>query len=97
MAYAIKAAVGDAGAKAFSFRAQKTMYGGKEIAEGDTIYIFASENEGGHGLIAKGVVTAVDYSRVKKPEVSSPVYGGSVVAACRWPQSGGGAFAIPRA
>jgi len=27
-----------------------TMYGGKHIAEGDTIFIFASENEGGPGL-----------------------------------------------
>ena len=34
------------------------MYGGKQIAEGDTIYLFASENEGGQGLIARGVVTA---------------------------------------
>ena len=38
--------------------AQKTMYGGKHIAPGDTVYIFASENEGGPGLIARGVVTA---------------------------------------
>lgn len=34
------------------------MYGGKRIEEGDTIFIFASENEGGAGLIAKGIVTA---------------------------------------
>lgn len=33
------------------------MYGGKCIAAGDPIYIFASENEGGQGLIARGVVT----------------------------------------
>ena len=39
------------------FRAQKTMYAGKQIAMGDTIYIFASENEGGQGLIARGIVT----------------------------------------
>jgi hypothetical protein len=25
------------------------MYGGKHVAEGDTIFAFASENEGGHG------------------------------------------------
>jgi hypothetical protein len=36
------------------------MYGGKHIAEGDTIFIFASENEGGQGLIARGVVTSVE-------------------------------------
>src|SRR5262249_53389853 len=34
------------------------MYGGKRIAKDDTIFIFASENEGGRGLIARGVVTS---------------------------------------
>ena len=34
------------------------MYGGKGIAAGDVVYLFASENEGGAGLIARGVVTA---------------------------------------
>ena len=33
------------------------MYGGKLIAEGDAIYVFASENEGGRGLVARGIVT----------------------------------------
>jgi hypothetical protein len=33
------------------------MYGGRNIAAGDTIFIFASENEGGQGLVARGVVT----------------------------------------
>jgi hypothetical protein len=54
--YAIKAEVHDLAAKAFSFPRQKTMYGGKRIAPGDTIFVFASENEGGPGLIARGVV-----------------------------------------
>lgn len=58
MTYAIKAAVRDPRAKTFHFKRQKTMYGGKRIAEGDTIFIFSSENEGGPGLIARGVVTA---------------------------------------
>lgn len=58
MSFAIKTEVRDPGAKTFSFAAQKTMYGGKQIAAGDTIFIFASENEGGAGLIARGVVTA---------------------------------------
>lgn len=57
-AYAIKAAVADPRAAAFTFIAQKTMYGGKQIAVGDTIYIFASGNEGGPGLVARGLVTA---------------------------------------
>jgi hypothetical protein len=60
MISAIKAAVGNPRAETFAFRAQKTMYGGKRIAEGDTIFVFASENEGGGGLIASGVVTSVE-------------------------------------
>src|SRR4051794_30194240 len=58
MTFAIKVEVRDPGAKTFAFRAQKTMYGGKRIARGDTIFVFASENEGGPGLIASGVVTS---------------------------------------
>lgn len=58
MAYAIKAEISDPRAKTFSFTAQKTMYGGKLIAAGDEIFLFASENEGGAGLVARGVVTA---------------------------------------
>jgi hypothetical protein len=50
--------VSEARAKTFAFRAQKTMYGGKRIAKGDAIFIFASESEGGPGLIARGVVSA---------------------------------------
>ena len=60
MAYAIKAEVLDPRAKSFAFTAQKTMYGGKQIAEGDTVYVFASENEGGQGLIARGIVTSAE-------------------------------------
>src|SRR5246127_377814 len=56
--FAIKAEVNDLQAKTFAFNAQKTMYGGKRIAKGDAIFIFASENEGGPGLIASGVVTS---------------------------------------
>ena len=60
MTFAIKAEVCDARAKTFAFTAQNTMYGGKHIAEGDTVFVFASENEGGQGLIARGVVTAAE-------------------------------------
>ena len=56
--FAIKAEVTDPRAETFGFSAQKTMYGGKHIAKGDTIFVFASENEGGPGLIASGVVTS---------------------------------------
>ena len=58
MAFAIKAEVCDPRAKTFAFTAQKTMYGGKHIAAGDTVFVFASENEDGQGLIARGVVTS---------------------------------------
>ena len=50
MAYAIKAEIIDPRARRFTFTAHKTMYGGKLIAQGDTIFVFASENEGGQGL-----------------------------------------------
>lgn len=60
MAFAIKAEVSDLRAKTFAFNAQKTMYGGKHIAEGDVIFVFASENEGGQGLIARGIVTSAE-------------------------------------
>ena len=36
------------------------MYGGKRIAKGDLIFVFASENEGGPGLIARGVVSQAE-------------------------------------
>jgi hypothetical protein len=55
--FAIKAEVIDPRARTFAFTAHKTMYGGKRIAEGDTVFVFASENEGGQGLIARGAVT----------------------------------------
>ncbi len=57
MAFVIKAHVCDPDAETFAFAAQKTMYGGKHIAEGDTIFVFASENEGGSGLVAQGFVS----------------------------------------
>jgi hypothetical protein len=56
-AFAIKAEIADTRSKRFTFIAQKTMYGGKLIAKGDTVYVFASENQGGQGLIARGIVT----------------------------------------
>jgi hypothetical protein len=57
MAFAIKAEVVDPRARTFAFIAQKTMYGGKLIAEGDSVFVFASENQGGQGLIARGIVS----------------------------------------
>ena len=66
MAFAIKAEIPDPRAKAFSLVAQKTMYGGKHIAEGDTVFLFASENEGGQGLIARGVVSLAKATAKKR-------------------------------
>jgi len=60
MAFAIKAEIPDSSAETFRFEAQKTMYGGKGIAAGDEIFLFASENEGGQGLVARGIVTAAE-------------------------------------
>jgi hypothetical protein len=60
MEFAIKAEITNPSAKAFTFNRQKTMYAGKRIADGDTIFIFASENEGGQGLIATGIVTSAE-------------------------------------
>ena len=58
MAYAVKAEIREPPAETFVFAAQKTMYGGKGIAEGDVVFLFASENDGGQGLVARGVVTS---------------------------------------
>ncbi len=69
MAFAIKAEISDPVAETFSFPEQKTMYGGKHIAEGDTIFVFASETQGGQGLIARGVVTSAE-AIAKKPGIA---------------------------
>ena len=69
MAFAIKAEVSDPRSKTFAFTAQKTMYGGKHITEGATVFVFASENEGGQALIARGVVTSAE-AVPKKPGIA---------------------------
>ncbi|XUM22855.1 hypothetical protein ACRAVF_05065 [Bradyrhizobium oligotrophicum S58] len=58
--FVIKAAIDDPDAESFILPAQKTMYGGEEIAAGDMVFVFASENEGGRGLIARGVIEAAE-------------------------------------
>ena len=71
--YAIKAEIRQPQAKTFQFNAQKTMYGGKRIAAGDTVFIFASENQGGAGLVACGVVTSAKASaRIPGVERQTP-------------------------
>src|SRR5213083_2875120 len=71
MTFAIKAKVTDLLAETFAFSAQKTMYGGKRVAKGDAIFVFASENEGGPGLIASGIVrrTALAKRRLGRGEL----------------------------
>jgi len=46
MAFAIKSRDCDPLAKTFAFTAQKTMYGGKHITEGDTVSCSRARNEG---------------------------------------------------
>jgi hypothetical protein len=67
-AYAIKTDVGDPGASGWTFTAQKTMYGGKHIVPGDRIFVFASENEGGAGLVACGIVSSAE-ATPRKPGI----------------------------
>jgi hypothetical protein len=58
--FAIKTEVSDSRAKAFAFSKQKTMYAGRSIAKGDLIFVFASENEGGPGLVASGIIISAE-------------------------------------
>jgi hypothetical protein len=60
MAFVIKVEIPDPSATEFRLVRQKTMYGGKLIAANDTVFLFASETEGGQGLIARGVVTSAE-------------------------------------
>jgi hypothetical protein len=57
MAFVVKTEVTDLAAVELVLRRQKTMYGGNMIATGDVIFVFASETEGGKGLVARGIVT----------------------------------------
>lgn len=69
MDFAIKAEVADVKAKIFAFTSQKTMYGGKHIAKGDTVFVFASGDQGGSGLFARGIVVAAE-AIAKRPDVA---------------------------
>jgi hypothetical protein len=69
--YAIKTYIADLQASSWTLRDQKTMYGGKRIGTNDTIFIFASENEGGQGLLAVGRVTSAK-ATPRNPDVDRP-------------------------
>lgn len=58
--YVVKAEIRELRARIFGFARMKTMYGGKKIAVGDEVFVFASETEGGQGLVARGVATKVE-------------------------------------
>ena len=63
-AFAIKVCISNPQPGPMAFTAQKTMYGGKLIAQGDAIFLFASENESGPGLVGRGIVNfAADGAR----------------------------------
>jgi hypothetical protein len=81
MVFVIKAAVRDLRTKTFKFNAQRTMYGGKNIAKGDAVFVFASENEGGRGLIARGVVSVAE-SIAKKAGLARQTPRVSVTVKC---------------
>jgi len=70
--YAIKAEISDPRLKTFALSAQKTMYGGKQIAAGAIVYVFASENEGEQGLVARGVVTSAEATPRKRGVARQP-------------------------
>jgi len=66
--FAIRTEITNPQAATFTFGEQKTVYGGKKVFVGDTVFIFASENEGGCGLVAVGKV-AVAAAVPRKPEI----------------------------
>ncbi|MDL5031572.1 hypothetical protein QRD43_06590 [Pelomonas sp. APW6] len=68
-AFAIKTPLPDEPADGWQLVEQKTMYGGKRIAAGDELFLFDSENAGGRGLIARGVVVQ---AAVCAPRVGVP-------------------------
>lgn len=57
MAFVINVEVRNPRARRFVLSGRKTIYRGKRIAAGDTVFIFANETHGGPGLIARGVVS----------------------------------------
>ena len=91
MTFAIKAAVTDPRAETFWFNAQKTMYRGKHVARGDTIFVFASENEGGLGLVASGVVTSAKAITKKRGSAGKRRGSVSLSDALRTPSGASGA------
>lgn len=57
-AYVLKAKIDRLEGALAEFARQKTMYGGKLIDTDDRVFLFASETDGGNGLVARGRVRA---------------------------------------
>lgn len=79
--FAIKTEVVDPTAGSWVFDAQKTMYGGKHIGERDTIFVFASENAGGSGLVARGVVISAE-ATPRRPGIARQTPRVSIAVRC---------------
>ena len=79
--YVIKTEVTDVNARSWTFEGQKTMYGGKHIRKGDTIFVFASENDGGPGLIAVGTIYSAEINP-RKPGVGRQTPRVSITVRC---------------
>jgi hypothetical protein len=87
LSYIVKAAIADPRAKSFAFEKMRTMYGGKAIAVGDEVFVFASEHDGGAGLIARGIVTAVTaHSKPRGLARWTPRVSITVTRYPRWPK-----------
>ena len=41
------------------------MYGGKDVDTGDSVFLWASERQGGRGLWARGIILRVDHGEEK--------------------------------
>lgn len=60
MYYAIKAPLAAALPRKITFRAQKSMYGGRRIQSGDVVFLFQGVPDAQRGLRARGVVADVN-------------------------------------
>ena len=80
MPFAIKAEIHDPRAKTFSFNAQKTMYGGKHIAKGETVFVFASENAFARG---SGISALIANAMIPLSRRSSGIGPHAIASRCR--------------
>ncbi len=67
--FAVRGRIADTGSGVFTFPEHKTMYGGRHIAEGDTVFVFSDGKESGEGLVACAIVTSA-LAIPKKPGIA---------------------------